>query len=346
LALQSPKPLAQTPDWQLPAEHTAVTCVVEHAEAQAPQLFTSVCGSTQNAPQFVSPDGQLYWHAPPVQICPERQTLAQLPQLARSVVRFTQVPLQAVRPLWQLSEQTPLEHTSPAGQTVEQLPQWVLSVSRLAQVELHAVSPVGQLTEQTPAEQTSPEPQAEPAVTPVHAPEAPQYARSVIGSTQAPLQSTRPLWQLSVQAPLVQTSPAPQAVPAAVPVHTPDAPQCARSVAGSTQEPPQFTCALWQLTAQAPLLQTSPDAQAVPALEPVHAPDAPQCRRSLFGSTQVPLQATIPLAQLSAQEPPLQTSPEAQVVPAFVPEQSPAAPQCDRSVIGSTHAPPQRALPL
>jgi hypothetical protein len=51
-----------------------------------------------------------------------------------------------------------------------------------------ATSPAGQLVVHTPAAQTWPAAQIAPAVGPAHAPEAPQKARSVRGSTHFPLQ--------------------------------------------------------------------------------------------------------------------------------------------------------------
>jgi hypothetical protein len=68
-----------------------------------------------------------------------------------------------------------------------------LLVDGSTQVPLQSISPAGQETAHTPEPlQTWPDGQAVPALAPVHAPEAPQNCRSVIGLTQVPLHSTRP----------------------------------------------------------------------------------------------------------------------------------------------------------
>jgi hypothetical protein len=68
----------------------------------------------------------------------------------------------------------------------------------------------------------------------------------------------------------------------------------------------------------------------------VQSPDAPQWFPSLFGSTQVPPQATSFAGQVVAQIPAAQTWPEPQAAPAFAPVQSPEAPQWSWSVCGET----------
>jgi len=78
---------------------------------------------------------------------------------------------------------------------------------------------------QVPALQTWPAAQTFPPEVPLQSPEAPQKARSVVGSTQWPVQLTSPAWQLTAQAAALQTSPEGQAVPAEVAVQLPEAPQ-------------------------------------------------------------------------------------------------------------------------
>src|SRR5260221_9230503 len=51
LMLQSPQPGSHVPAEHFPATQVALWCAPEQAMAQPPQLATSVCGSTQRAPQ-------------------------------------------------------------------------------------------------------------------------------------------------------------------------------------------------------------------------------------------------------------------------------------------------------
>jgi hypothetical protein len=62
----------------------------------------------------------------------------------------------------------------------------------------------GQLVAQAPTEQTSPAAQTWPAVEPVQAPEAPQKARSVWGSTHFPEHTICPGGQTPAQLPPAQ----------------------------------------------------------------------------------------------------------------------------------------------
>src|SRR5688572_11185996 len=78
----------------------------------------------------------------------------------------------------------------------------------------------------------------------------------------------------------------------------------------------------------------------------MQSPAAPQKTGSVSGSTQRPPQSTCEPGQLVAHAPATQTSPDAHVSPAPVPEQSPIAPQNARSVVGSTHRPPHASWPV
>jgi hypothetical protein len=184
---------------------------------------------------------------------------------------------------------------------------------------------------QVPFVQACPALQVAPAATPTQSADAPQCARSDWGSMHLPPHSTRPDWQLTWQVPALQTSPDAHVVPAPGPAQLPEAPQKARSVSGSTHVPSQSTRPDWQLTWQVPALQTSPAAQAWPALPPVHAPDAPQCPRSWSGSTHFPSHWTSPAWQETRQAPPEQTRPDAQAFP--------QPPQFALSVAVLTHVP-------
>ena len=75
-------------------------------------------------------------------------------------------------------------------------------------------------------------------------------------STQVPLQSVNPVWQLSAHLPEEQTCPDLQAVP--------QAPQLARSDWVLTQVPEQSVRLDWQDSAHLPSEQTSPALQLVP----------------------------------------------------------------------------------
>jgi hypothetical protein len=109
--------------------------------------------------------------------------------------------------------------------------------------------------------------------------------------------------------------------------------------------PAQRTRPAWQETWHVPAEQTWPAPQAVPALAPVHVPEAPQKSRSVCGLTQAPAQAIWPAGQLVAQAPAEQTWPDAQTVPAVGPVQAPEAPQKERSVCGLTQVPLQTIWP-
>ena len=210
----------------------------------------------------------------------------------------TQVPPQLTRPAWQESWQVPPLQTWPAGQVLPALP--------------------APLTPQ-------------PVV-------APQKERLVSGSTQVPLQSTRPAWQDSWQLPPLHRCPTGQeepTLPEPASPQAPVAPQKRRLVSGSMQVPPQLTRPDWQVSVQLPPEQIWPAAQVAPSLLPpptlVQSPVAPQKVRLTVASTQVPPQFRRPAWQLSPQAPALHTWPAGQLVPSLLPAprlvQSPVAPQ-------------------
>jgi hypothetical protein len=166
------------------------------------------------------------------------------------------LPPQLTWPAVQVTAQAPLEQTCPDPQATPQPPQFRLSVRALAHSPPQLVSPAWQESAQAPAEQTWPEAQETPAAPPVQVPEAPQNARSAIGSTHFPPQSTWPAAQVTAQAPAEQTWPEAQATPAAPPVQAPEAPQKARSVSGSLHWPLQSRRPAWQVSPHCPAEQT------------------------------------------------------------------------------------------
>jgi hypothetical protein len=146
---------------------------------------------------------------------------------------------------------------------------------------------------------------------------------------------TCPLAQL---APPLPTPPTPQ--PAV-------APQCARSLVGSTHTPLQFNCEPGHDTEHVEALHTWPLAQLAPPLPTPPTPQpavAPQCARSLVGSTHTPLQFTCEPGHDTEHVDALHTCPLAQLAPPLPTPETPqpaVAPQCARSVVGSTHTPLQ-----
>ncbi|WP_049949392.1 hypothetical protein [Sorangium cellulosum] len=333
----------------------------------APQYASSVDGSTHAPPHATSGGAHEASHAPWVQISPAPQLApASLPvqsplapQWSRSVSGSTHVPPHATSPLWHDSSHrpaplqiSPAAHATPASLPVQSplAPQWSRSVSGSMHVPSHAKSPLWHDSSHRPAPlQISPAAHATPASLPVQSPLAPQWSRSVSGSTHVPPHATSPLWHDSSHRPApLQISPAAHATPASLPVQSPLAPQWSRSVSGSTHVPPHATSPLWHDSSHRPApLQISPAAHATPASLPVQSPLAPQWSRSVSGSTHVPPHATSPLWHDSSHRPaPLQISPAAHATPASLPVQSPLAPQWSRSVSGSTHVPPHATSPL
>jgi hypothetical protein len=188
------------------------------------------------------------------------------------------------------------------------------------------ICPVGQLV-QAPAVQTWPLAHALPAVVAVQSPEAPQKARSVVGSTHLSAQTICPARQVGAHAPAMQIWSAAHALPALVAVQSPEAPQKARSVVGSMHLLPHAIWPSGQLAAHLPSVHTCPAAQVSPVLVPEQSPEAPQWARSVAGSTHLSPHSNCPFRQLAVQTPAAHTCPEAQATPALVPAQSPVAPQ-------------------
>ena len=92
-------------------------------------------------------------------------------------------------------------------------------------------------------------------------------------------------------------------MPALALAQSPLAPQKARSLSGLMQAAPHCTWLARHEVAQAPLAQTSPWLQLLPALALAQSPLAPQKARSLSGLTQPPPQKSWPAGQEGAQRP-------------------------------------------
>jgi hypothetical protein len=91
----------------------------------------------------------------------------------------------------------PAEHC-PDAQKLPQVPQLFGSVCRVVQVEPHRTSPTGQVATHTPETQAWPVAQA--------LPQPPQFAVSIDGLMQAPLQAVKPVGHWHV--PLTHSMPA------------------------------------------------------------------------------------------------------------------------------------------
>jgi hypothetical protein len=273
-----------------------------------------------------------------------------MPQLSGSVLRSAQVPLQFESPAWHDTTHLPAVQTSPATQEVPafapvqfpEAPQYWSLVSGLTQSPPHSTSVARQDTPQTPPEHVSPAPHALPTVAPVQAPDAPQKRLFVAGSMQPPAQSISVPGHVVPHTPALHTWPALHAVPALAPVHVPDAPQYMLLASGSTHEPPQLISLPGHDVPHAPPLHTWPALHAVPALAPVHVPDAPQYVLLVVGSTQEPPQLISLPGHDVPHTPPVHAWPASHAVPALAPVQAPDAPQYMLLVAGSTHAPPHR----
>jgi hypothetical protein len=109
--------------------------------------------------------------------------------------------------------------------------------------------------------------------------------------------------------------------------------------------PLQLTCPAWHDTWQVLLLHTCPDVHAVPAVAPLHAPDAPQWALLVVGSMHVPLQLICEAGHETWHVPLLQTCPEEHAAPAFAPLHVPDAPQYVRLDVGSIQVPLQLICP-
>jgi hypothetical protein len=208
-------------------------------------------------------------------------------------------------------------------------PQKARSVSEATQRPSQATCPVGQDSTQRPAVQVSPERQTRPAFMPAQSMDEPQKLRSVLGSTQRPMQFTCPVGQDTWQRPSAHTCPAPQVIPAAMAVQSPLAPQKRGSFVGSTQRPMQVTCPSGHEVWQRPMAHTCPGPQAEPHM--------PQCARSVCRSRQLPMQSARPAPQEVTQVPIEHTWPPMQVLS--------HRPQWFLSVERSRHEPPHTICP-
>jgi hypothetical protein len=128
--------------------------------------------------------------------------------------------------------------------------------------------------------------------------------------------------------------------PAFVAWQSPVAPQWFGSMAGSTHCPSQLMKPVGQLFTHAPFAHTVPEPHCVPAFAAAQSPEAPQYRRFVWGSTQLPPQLTVPAEHSTLHAPSLHTWPVGHTAPAFAPAQSPVAPQNPRFVAGSTQLSP------
>jgi hypothetical protein len=311
--LQSTKPALHT-NAQVPATQTRVALArVAHEVLHPPQKFGSLLVFTHAPEHAVSPAPQEAVQLPPEHTCPAPQAAPAevpvhaplAPQLRGSLDGSTQRPAQFTCPVGQDTTHAPPLHTWPVLQVAPAeapvhaplAPQKLRSVAGSTQRPAQFTWVPGQDTWQLPEVHTCPAAQMVPALVSVHAPLAPQKARSVLGSTQRPMQFTCPAGQDTVQRPPEHTCPASHAVPALVPAHAPLAPQKRGSVAGSTQRPPQTTCPAGHVVAQRPPAHNCPEAQGIPAPAPVQSPLAPQKPRSVLGSMHTPPQLTCPATQ-------------------------------------------------
>jgi len=230
------------------------------ASPQAPQFAASLEVSTQAPPQSRWPVGQPpasgTWQAPLRQVPPLKQMFPQVPQLRGSFEVSTQLPAQSRWPGRQPPAsrpwQAPFTHATPFAQVRPQAPQLLGSLARLAQ-------PLGQATwpgaqKPPPSDATEQIPSTQRELAPQDRPQPPQFALSLLGSTQAstplglgqamsgamqPPPSTR-----ERQMPPAQVAPRPQALP-----HWP---QLSTSFRGSMQlakplPSRQTIFGLWQL---------------------------------------------------------------------------------------------------
>jgi hypothetical protein len=359
---------------QVPALHTwplaqllpALPAPPTPQPAVAPQWIGSVIGSTQTPLQFTCVPGHDTEHVPALQTCPAAQLTPPLPlpplpqpsvapQWMGSVVGSTQTPPQLICEPGHDTEHAPALQTCPAAHAVPTdpplvphpavAPQWPRSELGSTHTPLQFTCVPGHDTEHVPALHTCPAAHAVPALAPVQVALAPQWARSLEGSTHVLAQFTCEPGHDTEHAPALQTCPATHAVPATPPLvpHPAVAPQWMRSLAVSTHVPPQFTCPPGHETEQVPPLQTSPAAHVVPAFAPRQSELAPQNFRSVTGSAQVPPQLSCVPGHDTAHVPALQTCPvthEAPAAPPLVPHPV-VAPQWRGSDVGSTHVPPQ-----
>jgi hypothetical protein len=165
----------------------------------------------------------------PLQDVAPAQEAPQAPQFAESLERSTQARLQLVRPVAQLVLHAPLLHTSPPPQACPQAPQ----LSGALEVSPHVPAHAG-----CPARQTQ-------------LPQPPQFATSLMTSTQARSQDVSPALQLPAHCPALHTSVTAHALP-----HDPQ------------------SVGLFATSMHAPAQRSSPAAQ-MPPPAPAPPPDPP-----------------------------------------------------------------------
>ncbi|MFO0627818.1 MAG: hypothetical protein U0325_19575 [Polyangiales bacterium] len=220
LLLQSAKPVLQVPRAQALLAQVAAALAKAHTRPQAPQWRTSVTVFTSQPlaalpSQLPKPMLHAMPQAPAVH---EGEALArvghwvpQAPQFAALVLVFTSQPFIAM----------PSQLAVPAGQTTEQAPAWQRAVApprrvqALPQVMQFAVSevrfasqPLAALRSQSPkpvlqlaTPQVAMVQLAVPLAAVQRRPQAPQFAASDCGFTQAPPQHDSPMPQRRPQAP-------------------------------------------------------------------------------------------------------------------------------------------------
>jgi hypothetical protein len=288
---------------QAPAMHCRLR---PQALSHAPQCAALFPVSTQALPHW-APVGHA--HAPRVQTAPAEQAAAQAPQFSASVWRSTQPPAQSTVPPGHAATHWAAAHTFVDAQATPQAPQSFGSVSSRTHCPPQFVVPSGQ--EQVPPLHCRPPLQAMP--------QPPQFAPSLVGSTQAPLHSDRGAGQPGEQVPALQTWPVAHALP----------------------QPPQFAGSLVVL-AQRPAQRVTPGPQEhCPPTQAVPAGHArsqlPQCAALESSRAHVPLQSAWPAGHASRHAPPEHTWAAGQNVP--------HSPQFRGSPDGSTHSDPQRTAP-
>lgn len=130
-------------------------------------------------------------HLPEAHTCPTSQDVPQAPQFFGSFVRFAQAFEQFVNLAAHVVAHFPVAQARvPFGafpQSFPQAPQFFASFPRLAQVTSHGDSAPPQTNRQIDPVQSGVPPSGAEHDTP----QAPQFSLSVVGSTQAPSQSTR-----------------------------------------------------------------------------------------------------------------------------------------------------------
>ncbi len=248
---------------------------------------------------------------------------------------FTVPPGMSTPPMKQSATHAPLLHTSPAAQAVPlgSLDHVVVDVAGVHTWQAFAgftvppgmsVPPMKQSATHAPLLHTSPAAQAVPLgsldhvvvdVAGVHTWQA------FAGFTVPPGMSTPPMKQSATHAPLLHTSPAAQAVPLGsldhvvvdvAGVHT------WQAFAGFTVPPGMSVPPMKQSATHAPLLHTSPAAQAVPLGSLDHVVvevDGVHTWQAFAGFTVPPGMSTPPMKQSATHAPLLHTSPAAQAVP-------------------------------